>query len=247
MEIDYKNLKDEFKKNGFFICKKIFEEDFILKLIDEIYETKNSIKYYDNNNKLRRIEKLYDKGIKLNNLNEKILDILETVFNEKFLIFKDKFNAKPPGGEGFFAHYDGVFNFITKHNEKKNGWYEYGNFFVNALVALDECNKENGALELANSHSGNFDELLKQTKRDGTPALTKEVELKTSFNLINLNIGDMVIFSNTCPHRSKKNNSKKSRRLIYYTYSLSKNGSKYEKYFDDKKNSKNISKALVEK
>ena len=57
----------------------------------------------------------------------------------------------------------------------------------------------------------------------------------------------MVIFSNTCPHRSKKNNSYKSRRIIYYTYSLAKNGSKYHTYFEDKKNSKNISKALVEK
>ena len=43
MEIDFKKLKDEFKKNGFFKCKKIFEENFILELIDEIYETENSI------------------------------------------------------------------------------------------------------------------------------------------------------------------------------------------------------------
>ena len=57
----------------------------------------------------------------------------------------------------------------------------------------------------------------------------------------------MVIFSNTCPHRSKKNDSDKSRRIIYYTYSLEKNGSKYDKYFEDKENSKNESKALVEK
>jgi len=57
----------------------------------------------------------------------------------------------------------------------------------------------------------------------------------------------MVVFLNTCPHRSKKNNSDKNRRIIYYTYSLSKYGSKYKKYFKDKENSKNLSKALVEK
>ena len=34
---------------------------------------------------------------------------------------------------------------------------------------------------------------------------------------------------------------------FYYTYSLAKNGSKYDIYFDDKDKSKNISKALVEK
>ena len=77
--------------------------------------------------------------------------------------------------------------------------------------------------------------------------MTEEIESETSFNLINLDIGDMVIFSNTCPHRSKKNDSDKSRRIIYYTYSLEKNGSKYNEYFDDKEKSKNESKALVEK
>ena len=29
------------------------------------------------------------------------------------------------------------------------GWYEYSNFFVNVLVAFDECNEQNGALEVA--------------------------------------------------------------------------------------------------
>ena len=180
-------------------------------------------------------------------MNEEISTILKNVFNESFLIFKDKFNAKPPGGEGFFAHYDGIFHFVNSNNEKKNGWYEYGDFFINALVAIDECNKKNGALELAKSHNGNFNDLLQNTKQNGTPALTQEIESKTTFNLINLDIGDMVIFSNTCPHRSKKNDSDKSRRIIYYTYSLEKNGSKYDKYFEDKENSKNESKALVEK
>ena len=247
MKIDFLNFKKKFDNDGYFICKNIFTKNFILELIDEIDSSENTVKYFDNSNILRRIEKLYDKGHQLKNLNEKILTILNNVFDEEFLIFKDKFNAKPPGGEGFFAHYDGIFNFVDPSNEKKKGWYEYGDFFINALVALDDCNKENGALELAKSHKGTFDQLLNNTKKDGTPALRKEVESETSFDLINLNIGDMVIFSNTCPHRSKQNDSAKSRRILYYTYSLAKNGSKYEIYFDDKANSKNISKALVEK
>ena len=57
----------------------------------------------------------------------------------------------------------------------------------------------------------------------------------------------MVVFSNTCPHRSKTNYSKSSRRILYYTYSLAQNGSKYDIYFEDKHKSKNLSKALVEK
>jgi hypothetical protein len=37
-----------------------------------------------------------------------------------------------------------------------------------------------------------------------------------------------------------------NRRVLYYTYSLSKKGSKYNKYFEDKEKSKNSSKALVD-
>ncbi len=247
MEDNFVNLKKKFDKDGYFVCKNVFKDNFVKKLIKEINESKNTIKYYDNLNNLRRVEKLYDKGLALKKLNEEILKLLNSVFKEKFLIFKDKFNAKPPKGEGFFAHYDGIFYFVDPYNIKRKGWYEYGSFFVNALIALDPCNKENGALEIAKFHTGSFEKLLSNTKNDGTPALRKEVEINTSFELVNLDIGDMVIFSNKCPHRSKQNNSSRSRRILYYTYSLEKNGSQYEVYFNDKEKSKNISKALVEK
>ena len=241
------SYKEKFDNDGYFVFKNFVEKKFIIQIINEINTSKNTIKYFDNYDVLRRIEKIYDKGSNLLLLNEKISILLKEVFNKDFLIFKDKYNAKPPGGEGFFAHYDGIFHYINSNNQKKNGWYEYGDFFVNALVAIDDCNKENGTIELAKSHQGGFHELLNNTKKDGTPALTSEIESITNFNLINLNVGDIVVFSNKCPHRSKKNYSNKSRRIIYYTYTLEKNGSKYEEYFKDKEGSKNKSKSLNEK
>ena len=247
MKNDFLDFKQKFEDDGYFILKNFVKENFITHLINEIENSSNTIKYFDNSNKLRRIEKIYDQGKYLINLNKKILELLKNIFNENFLIFKDKFNAKPPGGEGFFAHYDGIFQFTDSKNNKKNGWYEYGDFFVNVLVAIDNCNEKNGTIELAKFHKGNFKQLFQNTKKDGTPALSKDIENKTLFNKINLDIGDIVVFSNTCPHRSKKNNSQNTRRIIYYTYSLSSNGSKYNEYFDDKANSKNESKALSEK
>lgn len=244
MSINYSKLNQEFEDKGYFICRKIFSEDYVSELIDEIYSSNENIKYYDKDNKLRRIEKLYDKGQHLINANKKIIDIIKNILKKDVLIFKDKFNAKPPGGEGFYAHYDGIFKFKDDKDNIRNGWYEYGDFFVNALVALDECNKKNGTIELANAHNGNFNELLENTKKNGTPALTEEIEIKNNFNLINLNVGDVVFFSNTCPHRSKKNNSDVNRRIMYYTYSLTKYGSKYNEYFEDKQKSKNPLKAL---
>ena len=244
MSVDILDFKQKYETDGYFIVKNFVKKDFIFKLLDEINNSPDTVKYFDNSNNLRRIEKLYDKGENLIDLNKKILTLLKNVFDKEFLIFKDKFNAKPPGGEGFFAHYDGIFEFINSDDEKKKGWYEYGDFFISALVAIDKCNEENGALELAKAHIGNYDQLYENTKKNGTPALSNEVESKTIFNLIDLEVGDMIVFSNKCPHRSKKNHSQKIRRIIYYTYTPSENGSKYDQYFEDKENSKNKSKAL---
>ena len=241
------NYKKNFDKYGYFIFKNFLSSEFALKLIDEIYNASDVEKYFDNANKLRRVEKFYNKGKNLIHLNDKILILLNDIFASRFTIFKDKFNSKPPGGEGFFAHYDGIFKFVDSNNNKKNGWYEYGDFFINALFAIDNCDKNNGSIELAKFHDGNFNELYEKTKKDGTPAISKEVEDKTSFDLIELEAGDLIVFSNTCPHRSKKNNSKNDRRIIYYTYTPYEYGSKYEIYFNDKKSSKGLSKALSKK
>ena len=247
MSYNFLNIKKEFKKSGYVILKNVLEKNVIGKLINEINKAKNTIQYFDNNKILRRTEKIYNKGNQLKKLNNEIVYLLKKIFSQDFIIFKDKFNAKPPGGDGFFAHYDGIFHFIDSKNKKRNGWYEYGDYFINVLVALDQCTKKNGALELAKAHKGNFKVLLNNTKKNGTPELKSEIESNLKFNLIKLNIGDIVIFSNKCPHRSKKNNSRENRRTLYYTYSLKKNGSKYNLYFKEKKKSKNKLKALEEK
>jgi ectoine hydroxylase-related dioxygenase (phytanoyl-CoA dioxygenase family) len=143
------------------------------------------------------------------------------------------------GGEGFFAHYDGIFMFKDENGADRKGWYEYTDNFVNVLVALDPCNKENGTIEIAKVHNGSFENLLLNTKQNGTPEILDKIKTKINFYTIELNTGDIVIFNNLCPHKSEKNNSKQNRGTLYYTYTQEKHGSFYEKHFIDKKNSKN--------
>lgn len=119
MNKKYLELKKKFDIDGYFIFKKFLSKDFIIKLLDEINNASNTIRYSDNLNNLRRIEKLYDKGTNLIDLNKKITILLKKIFDKNFLIFKDKFNIKPPGGEGFIAHYDGIYEFIDANNNKK--------------------------------------------------------------------------------------------------------------------------------
>jgi ectoine hydroxylase-related dioxygenase (phytanoyl-CoA dioxygenase family) len=233
------NLKKIYNEKGYLVIKGIFDKKDLDLACEEILKSKDVDIYYDKKNQIRRIERIYDKGVKLNSLNNEILKILKNIFKEDFIIFKDKFNTKPPGGEGFFCHYDGIFEFTDKKGLKHPGWYKYSNFFINVLIAIDKCDEENGSLELSEKHSMTFYELLQNTNKDGTPNLKTNVESNLRFENIFLNTGDIVIFSNTCPHRSKKNNSNNNRRILYYTYTLKKNGSYYNQYFNDKNSSTN--------
>ena len=89
-----------------------------------------------------------------------------------------------------------------------------------------------------------FDELIKLTRQNGTPDLNEEFEKTIDFEPIILNPGDIVLFLNTCPHKSSKNKSKLDRRTLYFTYTKGE-VSHYNDYFNDKLNSKNeTSKAL---
>ena len=131
MNLNVEDLKKQYKNNGFFVIKNFLNINPKI-LIDDILSSDSTERYYDKYSNLRRIEKLYNKSELLSKLNLDIIYLLENIFDEKMTIFKDKYNSKPPGGEGFFAHYDGIFLWKDKNNFEKNGWYEYTDCFFNA-------------------------------------------------------------------------------------------------------------------
>lgn len=233
---------NEYIEIGYFVKKNFIGTDLIQNALNEIESLKNSKEvdlYHDQKGLVRRLERIYDKGEALKKIDKKAKNLLKEIFGFDFTIFKDKFNEKPPGGEGYYAHYDGIFEFMNYQNEIKKGWHAYGTKFVNLLISLDEINEANGTLEIGKVEKKTFDELFVDTKKDGTPCLSKEKEKQIAFKAINLNPGDILVFDHRCPHRSKKNESEKSRKILYYTYSPLKFGSQYQNYFNDKKGSKN--------
>ena len=132
--------KNQFQKIGYIKIENFFEKNTISELKKDIktLSKKNVDIYLDKKKRLRRIERLYDKSKNLKDVNKKIISYLNSFLKTKYKIFKDKFNTKPPGGEGFDAHYDGVFHFLNNKNQIKKGWYEYGDNFISVLVALDD-------------------------------------------------------------------------------------------------------------
>ena len=237
-----KNLSEIYNKTGYLKINNFIKIKEVCEIeleLERCLKNKKILKYKDKNGKIRRIEKIYDKGQFLKKFDFDVKNLLKKIFKKKYSIFKDKLNIKPPGGEGFFAHYDGIFKFKNKKNKKLNGWYEYSDNFINVLLAINTCNKKNGTIELAKASKGNFYDLLKNTNNDGTPNLKKSYESKLNFKFINLKVGDILIFSNKCPHRSKKNRSNKNRKILYYTYTNNASKDLYKKYFLDKVSSTN--------
>ena len=237
-----KKLSDTYNKKGYFKINNFLKKKEVSKIeleLEKCLKNKKILKYKDKKGKIRRIEKIYDKGLFLKKFDLNVRNLLKKIFQKKYSIFKDKLNIKPPGAEGFFAHYDGIFKFKNKNNKKLNGWYEYSDNFINILLAINVCNKKNGTIELAKASNGNFYDLLKNTNNDGTPNLKKSYEARLNFKLITLKVGDILIFSNKCPHRSKKNRSNRNRKILYYTYTNNSSKDLYKKYFLDKVLSKN--------
>ena len=245
-----KNQKNTkiYDDKGFFIIKNFFTKTLVKNISFEFknYKKLNCKTYYDRNGKIRRHERFYNKSKTLRELDKKIKVLLKKIFKKNFIIFKDKFNLKPSKGEGFSAHYDGIFRFKIK-NKNFNGWYKYTNIFINVLIPIDNCSKKNGTIQIANEDQLNFNQLFKNTKKNGTPELLKSYEKKLQFKNIILNKGDICIFSNRCPHRSDKNKSNQDRRILYYTYNQKKDGNFYNNYFRDKELSKRKFKSLIGK
>jgi len=238
----------EYTEKGFFLVPNFISSEEVAGLkraIEEVKERSDVDIYYDRKNLLRRLERFISKHPLFKQINEKVKDFLFDVTKKEQALFKDKVNFKPPLGEGFFAHYDGVMQFSAKDGIIKNGWYEYAESFNNALITLDDFTYENGPLEVANSHYGNFETLLGNTKRDGTPDIREELVHDISFTPIIASKGSLIVFKHNCPHRSSPNLSSFERGSLYLTYNNLKDGDFYEQYFSDKHQSINPHKSLL--
>ena len=241
-------VRQSLNSRGYAVCENVFSEAEISGVgpsLEVLAKSDNVDLYYDEDGRIRRMERFTQKSSVFSLMNRAVLNMLSHVALEDFVLFKDKYNFKPPGGEGFFAHYDGIFRFITSDGQFKDGWYEYAPEFISVLVAVDDFTSQNGALEIAPAESGDFEELLSKTLGDGTPHIQPQYAEGLDFSPIQIRRGGVAIFRHTCPHRSGANRSSNPRGSIYWTYTPVRLGNHYEQYFIDKHGSRNSSKALA--
>lgn len=239
---------NEFIQNGYVVFEKYFSNEDITQINNAIEEVKSLPDidvYKDRSGNLRRIEHFTYRHDVLKRVDEKLKALLLDVTSTEQALFKDKINFKPPGGEGFYAHYDGIFQFQKKDGVTRNGWYEYASDFNNALIVLDSFTDVNGALEISRIRRGDFETLLADTKCNGTPDIKDDLTVDLEFRPLYCPRGSVVLFKHNCPHRSGPNYSASDRRSLYLTYNNLSDGAFYDAYFLDKTGSTNQNKALT--
>jgi hypothetical protein len=130
------------------------------------------------------------------------------------VLFKDKINFKMPGGAGFKLHQD-----------QQAGWGKYAPLFMTAMVTLDAATLENGCLEIApgRHREGLIGEQWKPLD-----------ETSVKLTAVPTAPGDVIFFDSFTPHASKPNLTDKSRRILYITYNLARDGDHRARYYADK-------------
>lgn len=244
-------ILNNYKKKGFVVIKNFFKKKNIQRVRKNILnlskKKNNELFFFEKNKKiLRRIENVsgFSKDASRIILDKKLKKIISKILGNNVL-FKDKLNFKYPGASGFEPHLDGHFLWKSKNNKIKKGWKSYSNKFLSVVIPLENTNKKNGCLEVAEIKETekilgmNWEERIKKIYKF-TPKIKKKYLKKFKFFSIELNIGDILLFDWKVCHGSKRNYSKKSRMIFYATYAKNINNKNLKKkYYADKITSKN--------
>lgn len=248
----FSEINSEYKKNGFVLLRNFFSAEKIVNIKKYLQNTDienlGCKVYFEKNKGEKVIRRIEDFSKKLDFIQEllkdqKLNDYISNLMGAKATIFKEKINYKQAKkGSGFKLHVDGHFYWTSKEGNKKKGWKEYSDDFLNLVIPLDECSRSNGCLKIypkTETHKklGKNWESITNSLLDGGPYLKNKFTSKIRPFYVIMQPGDILFFNWMCIHGSDYNNSVKDRPILYITYNKIEDGNFMEKYFHDKKHS----------
>lgn len=139
----------------------------------------------------------------------RLIGIVSALYGEPAHLFKDKLIFKPPGAKGYDLHQDYI------------SWKSFPRSFVTVIVAIDASSAANGATEVfPGQHTRGC-----LTPEDGMYHQLPDSAVDLSQGVpLELQPGDLAIFSGFTPHRSGPNQSPQWRRLLYLSYNAASDG-----------------------
>lgn len=176
---------------------------------------------------LDRLDPVIDLSPVIKQLAEdrRIVDAVGAAFGEPALLFKDKAIMKPPGAHGYKLHQD------------YTNWQELPvppQLLISVLVAIDSAGPDNGGFQ---AYPGLHQRHLRPPEKPSdifeidAGLLDEAVLGGVQPELMELQPGDLVLFSSLTPHRSGPNQSQRRRRTLFLSYSAARYGDIYEHYY----------------
>jgi len=176
---------------------------------------------------LDRIDPFVDISPVLNDLSRdpRLVDAASAMLGEPAALFKDKLILKRPGTHGYGVHQD------------YTNWQEVpvpAEQLLSVLFAVDDSGKSNGGLELFPGMHGRHyrdREVPSDIFNPAAGLVPPEVMEGHAGELIDLQAGDLVLFSALTPHQSGVNTSTSTRRAIYFSFAPARYGDVYTIYY----------------
>ena len=221
-------IKD-FEQNGYLILRQAFDADE-MRLIEIWTQEMTALPEETGKHWVFHERSLKGDGADLISRIENIapfhagFEVLSTVLKhpvgqllgEEATLFKEKINFKMSGGDGFKPHQD-----------SQAGWDAYADFFISALVSIDEATVENGCLQMVAGHHQRG--LFKSWQ-----PLSADDMVGMDFVHCPTKPGDVVLFDCFAPHASEPNMTGVTRRVYYATYNRAADGYHMAQYYADK-------------
>lgn len=223
---------DIFNNNGYVFINNFFSEDQAKKIVewaDELSEWDECAfkwmiyyEYSDNKRNKARIENFLTYHKDMNEfVKDKITAIVNDVYNEEMVLFKEKINWKLAGGKGFKAHQD------------QPAWTDLPpSKYVTVVLFANNSTKENGCLEIAETKR--IDKIVSYNKT-GSGEIDKTIEDSYKWKHITATPRDILLFDSYVLHRSDSNKTNEARRHFYFTYNPKSDGDFYNEYLEKKR------------
>ncbi len=215
----------QFKKDGYFIAKGLFdfEEISILRSAIEGDPNLNETLYnrYDANGKKTLMATWNHPGDSVYGLaarSRRVVDSMETLLGGEVYHYHSKLTAKEPREGGAW-----------EWHQDYGYWYHNGIVFphlASVMVALDQTNRNNGCLQIVTgSHlCGRLEHKVLDGEQVGADAERVEEILKfLPVKYVELEPGDGVFFHCNALHRSDQNQSDSRRWTVIHCYNLASN------------------------
>jgi ectoine hydroxylase-related dioxygenase (phytanoyl-CoA dioxygenase family) len=154
-------------------------------------------------------------------LKDEFMGAVTRLLGDEPQLFKEKANYKLPGCRSDLLHQD-----------QAAGWGTYSNFFLTALIAIDENRIDNAAVSFRDA--GDHKLALRGPEWKVLSEEEPPFEPQNEFRLIEAAPGDVVFFDCYVPHGSPANDTNEARRNIYLTFNRAADGDQRMAYYEDK-------------